>query len=52
VNRLIGLGWLAKVLCPDLFPEQLRALAHDFDARFYHVAPSDAQIARAVAGRN
>jgi len=25
VNRLIGLWWLAKILYPDLFPEDLRA---------------------------
>ena len=26
VNRLIGLWWLGKILYPDLFPEDLRAL--------------------------
>src|SRR5262249_5985003 len=43
VNRLIGLWWLAKILYPDVFPEDLRALTHEFYARFYHVTPSDAQ---------
>jgi iron complex transport system substrate-binding protein len=52
VNRLIGLWWLAKILYPDLFPEDLRALTHAFYARFYHVAPSEAQIARVLAGRD
>jgi len=52
VNRLIGLQWLAKILYPDLFPEDLRALTRDFYARFYHVTPSDAQIDRVLAGRD
>jgi iron complex transport system substrate-binding protein len=52
VNRLIGLTWLAKLLYPNLFPEDLRALTRDFYARFYHVTPSDAQIDRVLAGRD
>ena len=52
VNRLIGLRWLAKILYPELFPEDLRALTRDFYARFYHVTPSDAQIDRVLAGRD
>jgi len=52
VNRLIGLWWLAKILYPDLFPEDLRALTRDFYARFYHVTVSDAQIDRVLAGRD
>ena len=32
VNRLIGLWWLAKILYPDMFPEDMRAL----DAGFLH----------------
>jgi len=52
VNRLIGLWWLAKILYPDLFPEDLRALTREFYARFYHVTPSDAQINRVLAGRD
>jgi iron complex transport system substrate-binding protein len=52
VNRLIGLTWLAKLLYPNLFPEDLRALSRDFYARFYHVTPSDAQIDRVLAGRD
>ena len=52
VNRLIGLWWLAKILYPDLFPEDLRALTREFYARFYHVTPSDAQIDRVLAGRD
>ena len=52
VNRLIGLWWLAKILYPDLFPEDLRTLTREFYARFYHVTPSDAQIDRVLAGRD
>jgi iron complex transport system substrate-binding protein len=52
VNRLIGLKWLAKILYPDAFPEDLRALTRDFYTRFYHVTPSDAQINRVLAGRD
>ena len=52
VNRLIGLWWLAKILYPDLFPEDLRTLTRDFYGRFYHVTPNDAQIERVLAGRD
>jgi iron complex transport system substrate-binding protein len=52
VNRLIGLWWLAKILYPQLFPEDLRTLTRDFYARFYHITPSDAQIERVLAGRD
>jgi len=52
VNRLIGLRWLAKVLYPDKFPEDIRALTRDFYTRFYHRTPSDAQIEHVLAGRD
>ena len=51
VNRLIGLWWLGKAVYPDRFPEDLRTLTRDFYQRFYHVALSDAQLARVLAGR-
>ncbi len=44
VNRIIGLRWLARVLYPDLFPEDLRPIARDFYALFYHQTPSEAQL--------
>lgn len=50
VNRLIGLRWLGRALYPELFPEDLTAAARDFYARFYHVTPTDAQLARLLAG--
>jgi iron complex transport system substrate-binding protein len=52
VNRLIGLRWLAKILYPELFPEDMRAATRDFYTRFYHVTPSDPQIDRVLAGRD
>jgi iron complex transport system substrate-binding protein len=52
VNRLIGLWWLAKILYPNDFPEDLRALTREFYARFYHVTLSDAQVDRVLAGRD
>jgi iron complex transport system substrate-binding protein len=52
VNRLIGLKWLAKILYPDAFAEDLRAATRDFYTRFYHVTPSVAQIDRVLAGRD
>jgi iron complex transport system substrate-binding protein len=52
VNRLIGLWWLAKILYPERFPEDLRALTLDFYSRFYHVAPSSDQIDHVLAGRD
>jgi iron complex transport system substrate-binding protein len=52
VNRLIGLWWLAKILYPAQFSEDIHALTRDFYGRFYHVTPSDAQIERVLAGRD
>jgi iron complex transport system substrate-binding protein len=52
VNRLMGLWWLAKILNPEQFPEDIRALTRDFYTRFYHVTPSDTQIEHVLAGRD
>jgi iron complex transport system substrate-binding protein len=52
VNRLIGLWWLAKILYPDKFPEDIRALTRDFYSMYYHRTPSDAQIDHVLAGRD
>jgi iron complex transport system substrate-binding protein len=51
VNRLIGLWWLGKILYPDRFPEDIRALASAFYTRFYHVTPSAAQMDEVLEGR-
>lgn len=52
VNRLIGLWWLAKILYPERFPEDIRALTRDFYTLFYHRTPTDAQIETVLAGRD
>jgi iron complex transport system substrate-binding protein len=52
VNRLIGLWWLAKILYPNYFPEDMRGLTRDFYSKFYHVTPQDADIERVLAGRD
>jgi iron complex transport system substrate-binding protein len=52
VNRLIGLWWLAKILYPEQFPEDLRPLTRDFYTRFFHMTPTDAQIESVLAGRD
>jgi iron complex transport system substrate-binding protein len=51
VNRLIGLWWLGRALYPDRFPEDLKPLARDFYARFYHVSVTDDQLEQVLAGR-
>jgi len=51
VNRLIGLWWLAKILYPERFPEDLNERTRDFYKRFYHVDLSGSQLARVLAGR-
>jgi iron complex transport system substrate-binding protein len=52
VNRLIGLWWLAKILYPERFAEDMRALTQDFYTRFYHVTPTSTQIDHVLAGRD
>jgi iron complex transport system substrate-binding protein len=44
INRLIGLRWLARILYPQAFPEDLRPVVRDFYTRCYHQAPSEAQL--------
>ncbi len=51
VNRMVGLWWLAKILYPERFPEDIRPIARDFYARFYHVTPTAEQLDRVLAGR-
>jgi iron complex transport system substrate-binding protein len=51
VNRLVGLWWLGKALYPDLFQEDLRPIARDFYALFYHVTVSDDQLDHVLSGR-
>lgn len=51
VNRMVGLWWLAKLLYPQAFPEDIRAIARDFHTLFYQVTPSEPQLDRILAGR-
>jgi iron complex transport system substrate-binding protein len=51
VNRLIGLWWLAKILYPERFPEDLRPITREFYASFYHVNVNEEQLDRILAGR-
>ena len=51
INRLIGLRWLARVLYPKAFPEDLRPIVRDFYTRCYHQTPTEAQLDAAVADR-
>jgi iron complex transport system substrate-binding protein len=51
VNRLIGLWWLAQILYPDHFKEDMREVTRDFYTKFYHVTPSDVDIDGVLAGR-
>jgi iron complex transport system substrate-binding protein len=44
INRLVGLRWLARVLYPDAFPEDLRPIVREFYARCYHQTPTEAQL--------
>jgi iron complex transport system substrate-binding protein len=50
VNRLIGLWWLAKILYPGLFPDDLRTLTREFYDKFYHAQVTDQQIDRVLSG--
>jgi iron complex transport system substrate-binding protein len=50
INRVIGLRWIAGLLYPDKFPEDIRATARDFIKLFYQAEVSDAQLDRILAG--
>jgi iron complex transport system substrate-binding protein len=43
-NRLLGIWWAGKLLHPDTFDIELRAKAREFYRRFYHRAPTEAQL--------
>jgi iron complex transport system substrate-binding protein len=43
-NRIVGLHWLAKILYPDLFKEDLRPKVKEFYRLFYHREPSDEML--------
>jgi iron complex transport system substrate-binding protein len=50
INRTIGLRWMAGLLYPDRFPEDIHAVARDFFKLFYRTEPDDAALNRILAG--
>ncbi len=50
INRVIGLRWIAGLLYPDQFPEDIRSVARDFIKLFYQADVTDAQLDRILAG--
>jgi len=50
INRVIGLRWIAGLLYPDKFPEDIRTTARDFIKLFYQADVTDAQLDRILAG--
>jgi iron complex transport system substrate-binding protein len=50
INRTIGLRWMATVLYPDRFPEDIRTTAREFFKLFYQTEPDDAALDRILAG--
>jgi iron complex transport system substrate-binding protein len=50
INRVIGLRWIAGLLYPEKFPEDIRATARDFIKLFYQADVTDAQLDRILSG--
>jgi iron complex transport system substrate-binding protein len=50
INRVIGLRWIAGLLYPEKFPEDIRGVARDFIKLFYQAEVSDTQLDRILAG--
>src|SRR5262249_60651585 len=50
LNRVIGLRWIAGLLYPDKFPDDIRAAARDFIKLFYQADVTDQQLDRILAG--
>lgn len=44
LNRLLGVEWLVRILHPDVFTEPLGPVIVDFHRRYYHHAPTAAQV--------
>ena len=45
LNRMLGVEWLVRILHPTVFPEPLGPVIADFHRKYYHRAPTDAQLA-------
>jgi iron complex transport system substrate-binding protein len=50
INRIIGLRWIAGLLYPEKFPEDIRVVARDFIKLFYQANVTDVQLDRILAG--
>jgi iron complex transport system substrate-binding protein len=50
INRVIGLRWIAGLLYPERFPEDIRVTARDFIKLFYQADVTEAQLDRILAG--
>jgi iron complex transport system substrate-binding protein len=50
INRYIGLRWIARLLYPDRFPEDMHATTREFFKLFYQIEPDDAALDRVLAG--
>jgi iron complex transport system substrate-binding protein len=50
INRTIGLRWMAGLLYPDRFPEDIHGVARDFFKLFYQTEPDDAALDGILAG--
>jgi iron complex transport system substrate-binding protein len=50
INRTIGLRWIAGLLYPDKFPDDIHVVAREFIKLFYQSDVDDAAIERIVAG--
>lgn len=50
INRTIGLRWIAGLLYPERFPEDIRNVARDFYRLFYQVDVTGEQLDRVLAG--
>jgi iron complex transport system substrate-binding protein len=50
INRYIGLRWIARLLYPDRFPEDIRTTAREFFKLFYQSEPDAAAFDRILAG--
>jgi iron complex transport system substrate-binding protein len=50
INRYIGLRWIARLLYPDRFPEDIHTTAREFFKLFYQSEPDDAALDRVLAG--
>ncbi len=51
VNRIVGIGWLSRILHADLFPTGMEEEVCRFYSLFYHLDLNGAQLDELLAGR-